>query len=513
MMRHLYSMLLFIATFATYAATSQPILAILDAEGINTTPNQIQEAERAARLTLQQTQLFRVLTPEEIQERTNIAGEDHPATCLTQRCYRQNAEMLGSNILATLHLFNQGERLQCQFALINGEDGAEIESIQYSESLDHASVTGLVRHTIQGLLGMDTLQTLSEISIHRDSLALSPRYSHWAAGALVVASGFAVAAYALADRFQLHDGNSTSSGFTYSNDSLYPLSGIQGFFSDPRANARLRALSGAGIALAGEQGEGLMNPAGLAGIEQQQVSLSTAKLPAGAGSQFEATWESPFKPGTWWGEQISFSGDDLASEMIFTTRFAWDFSLLSSWMTGIEGGINVKGLVAQVGQGGTGEARSTGSGMGAAVDVGMQWQIWNGPRMGIFIENPWSAVYYSNTLTNKSYREDLATTMTIGSSWQTPWNTILALDLKKAILVDQHDHLMFGLEQNLFDVLTLRAGMHDVLGEDLLTWSLGASVKAKVQDMNFEISFAYEDGNKPYDLLTASQIFTINLKF
>jgi len=103
--------------------------------------------------------------------------------------------------------------------------------------------------------------------------------------------------------------------------------------------------------------------------------------------------------------------------------------------------------------------------------------------------------------------------MTIGSSWQTPWNTILALDLKKAILVDQHDHLMFGLEQNLFDVLTLRAGMHDVLGEDLLTWSLGASVKAKVQDMNFEISFAYEDGNKPYDLLTASQIFTINLKF
>jgi hypothetical protein len=169
--------------------------------------------------------------------------------------------------------------------------------------------------------------------------------------------------------------------------------------------------------------------------------------------------------------------------------------------------------LVQVGQEGQGKGRSTGQGLGGGFDLGFQWQIWDGPRLGLVIVDPFTMVRYSNTLTNRRYNETLPTRLILGSAWETPWHTLLAADLNKSSMVDQYDHLRFGIEQRIFEFLSLRAGLHQVLGTPIRTWSLGGGVQAEAQEMHFQIHYAYESGSQPYDLLAGEQIFTLSLEF
>jgi len=496
-------------------AAQLPVAALVETTSMNVSAKQLALTTLATRFALQQTGLFRVLSVEEVDERFAQVGEDQPATCLTERCHRKNAAILKADVLAIAKVSEQNSRIHIQLIIRQGATGAMIGSIQLSlPDSQRLELERLSRSTVKIFFGLDSLQNplLRQLDVQKDSLELSPRDSQWASGLLLLATAFTGAGFTLGGQFLHSDKNTLADGFS-SQDTGYSLSGIPGFFGLPSPHARARALSGAGVAAGGESGQGLPNPAGLCGRQNQELSFSTLKLPANSGSQFLAQWSSPLRTGTWWAQEILFSGDDLASEMTFTSSFAWDFALLSSWMTGIEGGVSLKGLVVQVGQGGEGLARSTGSGVGASADLGLQWQAWNGPRFGMLLKDLSSRVSYRNTLTNRTYHEGLPTTLTMGTSWMTPWNTQLNLDLQKAVLIDQYDQLRLGVEQNLFNTIALRVGLRQVMGTDIRTWSLGGGISASLQNLRFQINVAYESGVRPYDVLAASQIFSLALEF
>lgn len=505
--------LILLAFTWTTILAAKPVIALLETHGLNVTPDQQRIAGQAARFELQRTGLFRVLTLEEMQERFQQTGENFSSSCLTSLCFQSNARHLDADALLTLRLIAESGRLRCLVSLRDGKTGKEIESIQLSiPDRPDQDFSKLVRASVADLFGTETRFDRQHLQVTQDTLHLSAKSTHWASGSLLLLSGFALAGYLVADKYLQHDGNSQQGGFFY-HDTSAPLSGIPGFFASPSANARSRGMSGAGVSLHGAQGRGMANPAGLCGSSQQELTFSTAKLPGGSGSQFQASWSSPFRPGIWWSQEASMVGDELASEMVFKTSMAWDFSMLSAWMSGIQGGITAKGLIVQVGQDGEGKARSTGQGLGGGMDFGLQWQIWNGPRLGLLLQDPFSRVRYSNTLTNRRYTEDLPVRLTWGTSWETSWHTVLALDLTKATMVDQRDHLRMGLEQQVFEFLALRAGLHQVLGTSIRTWSLGGGIRAKGEDLHFQIHFAYESGTQPYNLLAGEQIFTLALEF
>lgn len=511
-MNHLAMIFLLFLLLPSYAG-EKPTIALLEVHSLNVSPDVQRIAGQSARFELEKTGLFRVLTLEEMQERFQQTGENLSSSCLTRFCFQSNASLLKADVLLTIRLLSQEGRIRCLISLRSGATGEEVEHIQLSiPETGTQDISKLVRVGVADLLGTETRIDRKRIMVQVDTLQGDPRYSHWASGALLFLSGFATAGYFVADKFLQHDANTQRGGFYYV-DTTIALSGIPGFFALPPANARYRAMSGAGVSLNGSAGKGMTNPAGLCGSGQQELTFSTARLPAESGSQFQATWSSPFRPGIWWSQEASMAGDELASEMIFKTTLAWDFSMLSAWMTGIQGGLSLKGLVVQAGQGGEGMARSTGQGLGGGVDLGLQWQIWDGPRLGLLLQDPFTRVRYSNTLTNRRYTEDLPLRLSLGASWETSWKTLIAADLNKASMVDQHDHFRLGFEQSLFEFLSIRAGLHQVLGTPIKTWSLGGGIRAQADHIHFQIHFAYESGPQQYSLLAGEQIFTLALEF
>ncbi|HSQ42029.1 MAG TPA: hypothetical protein VLM37_07110 [Fibrobacteraceae bacterium] len=493
------------------SAESLPRLALVDVVGQNLAPSEVRQVEEGLRLGAEQSRLFRVLTTEEEEDRFQKAGEDAPFSCLTERCHRQNAVILGVDLLASAQIFRRADRVHLALTLRSGKTGAVVDHFQVSSLCTQpGDLVALARAAVSQSLGVPYQAPLQYT---QDSLVLSPG-SRWMGGALLVGAGFALTGFLQGGHFLQSDDNDLDSGFSYNRDGSYSLSGIQGFFFGSRfPSARVRGMGGAGVALTGADGAGLLNPAGLGGLQQSEINLSTAPLPAGAGQQVLASWSAPARQGLWWSHAVRYEGDDLASEFAFSTALAWDCSLLSSWFSGVQGGLRLQALSLQVGEAGDGEARSTGNGIGGAIDVGLQWQIWNGPRLGLHVENLWSNIRYHNTLTGDHYYEDLPISMTFGTSWETPWNTTLALDLRKAVLVDQSDRIMLGLEQKLFDVLFLRGGWYQVMGSDMGLWSLGAGLRIQHSGLALRIAFTYENGPEPYNTLASQQIFSMGLEF
>ncbi len=494
------------------AGDGLPRIALVDIATMNITPAETRQVAHATRLALVQAGIFRLITEEEMLDAFLVKGESSPPACFSESCHANNANILGADILAFIQVFRQGNAIHISVLLRKGVSGKLIERKQYSRiCVDDADLTGLARSAIAQTLGVGPAQ---ELGISLDSTAIHPGTTKWIGGAVIVGAGFALAGFINGGGFLQKDNNSLDSGFSYNRDGTYNLSGIQGFFFGSRLpHSRIRALGGSGVSLTGGNGTEQLNPAGVAGLQHSQVSFSTATLPAGSGEQFTTTWSAPYGQGMWWTHGIRFEGDDLASEFSFSSGLAVDFSLLSNWLTGIIGGVRVKAFSMQAGAAGEGLARSTGNGIGGGFDLGLQWQIWNGPRLGIYGEDLWSQVKYHNTLTGRTYYEGLPTTLTLGTSWESPTNTLLSLDLRKGVLRGQKDRLMIGMEQRILEVLQVRGGCYQVLGTPTRMWSLGAGAKASSHSMSLEINLAIEMASQPYDVLAQKRILSMMLEF
>jgi len=494
------------------AQTNLPRIALIETINVNASPTQVSEASMAIRFAIEETGLFRNLTAEEIHAAYMAQGETAPPTCLTLSCQQDIAQTLDAQVLAGFTLrYIQGQP-HLEFFLRSASSGDIISSIQVSARPNHpVNLVSLARVAVGRTLGVSLED--STLGIQQDPPAPSSAPARWVTGSMATSIGLVAAAW-LQGRFMTQDNNTLDSGFTENHDGSYLLSGVPGFFFGTRApDARTRALGGAGVALDARNGFNGLNPAGLVNLEHQEARVSTAALPSGAGQQLLARWSAPYRPGIAWSQSARYEGDGLASELAAQSALGVDFSLLSPWLVGLEGGLQIKGLSLQVGEEGTGRARSTGFGLGTSIDVGLQWQLWNGPRAGVLVENAWSYVYYKNTLTNRSYREDLPATLAFGTSWEAPTHTLIALDLRKAILPGQRDHLLVGLEQNLFGFADLRGGLRKPLGTEVYLWSLGAGIVAHHEDLVFHLDIAYETSPEPYAALASHQILSMALEF
>jgi len=499
MMRPILILLLWMGW--TFAAPLQRI-ALFGGLDSHTKEKERQQTAMALRLGLEQTQLFRILLPEEIQESYVRKGVLPPTSCIVESCYRNYAEVVDAQLVLEYQIQTMDNHYDLILRLRNPV-GEVVESARYRAIKGDLPL--FLRTSIASFFG--TTPPSPAYAMERTELPSPPSYGKWATGALGVAATYALAAWKMGDLFLIRDINKLDTGFTVQKDGSYQLSGVPGFFfSMPSPDARSRAMGRSGVALH-------MNPAGLSRLQKPKVSFSNAKLPAEAGQQLLGQWNSPFRPGIWWGHSLRFEGDELASEMAFQTSFAMDFALISNWLHGMQGGVHLRALALQVGKGGTGKARSTGSGLGSSMDVGLQWTLWDGPRLGAQFTDILSFVSYHNTLTNSRYQEDLPTQLTLGISWLSPLGTLFAFDLDKAILEGQQDHMKVGLEQELFNALFLRAGWYKSLSSSVDLWSIGGGIRLQQGTLHMRMDLAMELGQEPYDAFAGQQILSVSVEF
>lgn len=472
-------------------AKAPPTIALLEPMGLQTSSQQQSDHQKAAQFELQRLGIFRVLTQEEIHLKLDSAAQPIRLLCLSDACYRKYAARIRADLLFQLQLRQEAGKLHYQLDLREGNSGQLIESLPLVLPLQDTLPFALYTRTaIRTLFGYDTLSPQGAVL---PDLLPPPRSAQpWIRSGAAMGIAALAGGYFLAGKFLIHDNNSLGLNSFTPIDSHYTLSGLPGFFSQRSSHARARAMGGAGVALSGSGADGVENPASLHGLPMQTISLSGHNLPVGNGQIAQGSWSSPFRPGTWWRQGFAYQGDELASELSLHSAFAWDFVLLSPWLAGLYGGLGLKVHSLQVGLGGEGIARSTGYGWGFSLDLGLQWLFPGNVSMGLYWRDALSAIRYANTLRNQEYWEPLAQQLTLGFSWLSVWNTRFALDLRKSVLVDQRDHILCGIEQEIFKVLFVRGGFHQVLGSAMRQWSTGVGLRTRWGTKQLQLQAAYE---------------------
>ena len=500
--------ILFLLSIQLWALTA-PRMVIMPVQTRKASTQEAQILDNSMRLELQKMGLFRILNHEETAEKLQKMGVENMPRCFTDKCRKNLAQNLQINYSMVLDLAKHEEKYSLQVEVFSGQHGALLESNQYSIPIQiENSLVVLGKYALEESFGikLPAYSPVEKVSVAQHI----PQSNLWV-GLASMGTVAAVAAYKQAGIFLLKKDNRDSDGFEADYSTKHQLSAMRGFFASPKPHARIRALGGAGVAMNAQNGSDIINPAGLTKLNKREISFATSPLPGG-GHQMFTQWASLLHGGSWWSQQVHFEGDDLASEMSLSTNIAADLGYYSSWLVGIHGAIGIKGYFIQAGQNGVGQARSSGYGMGYGLDLSLQWELSPQTSFAMMVEDFYSDIFYHNTLTRRRYSEDLPWLLTVGAFHKPFENTGFYMDWRMGNQ-GLNDRLMAGIEHNMWELLALRAGVHQVLGSHVRLLSLGAALHAKYNGLDFSVHYAWESAPQIVNFLASKQILTLNLRY
>jgi hypothetical protein len=297
-----------------------------------------------------------------------------------------------------------------------------------------------------------------------------------------------------------------------------PASYLRGFFASPALGARFAAMGGAGVAAVADGISLLMNPAGVAGAERENVVMAKRSLPDGTPSFFVA-YAGPLVGGWHQGLGAQYEGDGLANETTLFGTLACDLGILGPAWEGVKAGAQAKLYLAQAGMDGTGQDRSTGHSYGMGWDFGVQAPLSERITAALSVRDAFGFLRHQNTFTDRSYGEILPIEWKVGAAYRADNGLTFLLDGQKGIWADQADHLRVGGEQTLWDVLALRGGLHETFGrETVRAISVGFGLdtdglKEAGLKMRLSLDYAFEFGLEEDAPLAGGQQFSLEAGF
>lgn len=255
-----------------------------------------------------------------------------------------------------------------------------------------------------------------------------------------------------------------------------PYGGAGGAFLRLGMDARPMGMANAYTAVAGDASAAYWNPAGLAAVDRPEVSGTYSFLPdSGDFSQFAfalplslfgfPTDERAGSMGSGLPGTLAFSLLHLAAAYDIEARqidslnpnylfsdvegcYALAFGL--SLAAGITGGINVKGLYHFLDQ---------EHAVGWGVDIGGQWQVHPGFKLGVAAKNAYASLDW-----NTSHRDKFPMLLDLGAAYQLPWEKIhgllFSVEVEQA-LADEAPEIRAGAEYAWKDLLFIRMGYAD----------------------------------------------------
>jgi len=334
-------------------------------------------------------------------------------------------------------------------------------------------------------------------------------------GAGLVAAGAALA-YAQGQLLGADDNSSRPAGDLASASG--PSSYLRGFFASPALGARFAAMGGAGVAAVADGISLLMNPAGVAQAQRENVVMAKRSLPDGTPSFFVA-YAGPLFRGWHQGLGAQYEGDGLANETTVFGTLACDLGMLWPAWDGVKAGAQAKLYLAQAGMDGTGQDRSTGHSYGMGWDFGVQAPLSERITAALSVRDAFGFLRHQNTFTDRSYGEILPVEWKVGAAYRADHGLIFLLDGQKGIWADQADHLRVGGEETLWDVLALRGGLHETFGrETVRAISVGFGLdtdglKEAGLKMRLSLDYAFEFGLEEDAPLAGGQQFSLEAGF
>ena len=489
-----------------------------------------EEVETALRLGLEQSRRFRVWTAEEAAH--GYGGAEPPKGCFADKCLQTAVRKTGSALVVASQYSLRDSVTVLKLVLAEAPGGRMRRAVQVWGRPGRGGLIPFAREAalLLAIPDRDPAEAKSAGGIDGAFFASRPwanvpwlnpkdtvdnrRRWGWA-GSGVLAVGLGLA-YAQGHLLQ-EDGNHSQLAKDVLSGSGAP-SYLRGFFAAPTLGARYAALGGAGIAQVGDGLALLMNPAGVAQADRENVVAAKRSLPDGTPSLFLA-YAGPLYPHWSQGLGVQFEGDRLANETTLHGALGYDLGALAKELEGIKAGVQTKIYLARVGEAGTGEDRSTGRSFGMGLDLGLQARLNDRITAALAVRDVASFLRHNNTLTNQAYGEVLPPEYRIGAVYRASNSLLLLMDGQKGIWADQVDHLRLGGEQVLFDFLALRCGLHEIFGREAvrkLTLGFGLNTDALGDNafkVKMSVNYAYEFGLGEDEPLGAGQQFSLDASF
>ncbi len=300
----------------------------------------------------------------------------------------------------------------------------------------------------------------------------------------------------------LVDGSSDKLVAEYHNDDL---SGIPSSADQIPIFARPAALANAYTAVSDDAYGVLYNPAGVAWVGGLQASLAYQYRFGlnimSASYVNKATREIGF------GHAILYCSDldNIFREIYFVTSMAYKFNDLIPFLRPLSVGINVKMVSNRVQ--GTDPGSVSGSSFGAGMDLGLLMELSDQIRYGLTYRDLSVINRWKNVSTGERYFEANAATLHMGGSFQAGYTTFLVADGQIPLKNDQSWKMAGGIEQEIFKVISLRAGAQTEIGTPVETpWKITGGFGIKVSSVTL-------DGSYEYNTLGVFDVLNISFKY
>lgn len=300
----------------------------------------------------------------------------------------------------------------------------------------------------------------------------------------------------------LVEGTSNKLSAEYHNEDL---SGIPSSADQIPVFARPAALANAYTAVSDDAYGVLYNPAGVAWIGGPQASI-TYQYRFGL-NVMSASYVNKATREIGFGHAILYSSDmdDIFREIYFVTSMAYKFNDLIPFLRPFSAGVNVK--VASNRVQGSDPGSVSGSSFGAGIDLGLLMELSDQIRYGLTFRDLSVFNSWKNVSTGEQYFEANAATLHMGGSFQAGYTTFLVADGQIPLTNDQPWKMAGGIEQEIFKVISLRAGVQKEIESPVETpWKMTGGFGIKVSSVTL-------DGSYEYNSLRVFDVVNISFKY
>jgi len=197
--------------------------------------------------------------------------------------------------------------------------------------------------------------------------------------------------------------------------------------------------------------------------------------------------------------------DNILREIYFVSSAAYKFNQLLPFLRPLSAGVNLK--IASNRVKGTGDGAVSGASFGVGIDLGLILELSDQIRYGVTFRDVPVVNRWKNVSTGHNYFETNATTLHMGGTFRVGYTTFLIADGQIPFTDDQPWKMAGGIEQEIFKVIFLRAGMQKEIENPTLTpWKITAGFGLKIKNTDLDASYEY-------NTLKAFEVINVSLKY
>lgn len=291
----------------------------------------------------------------------------------------------------------------------------------------------------------------------------------------------------------------------YARYSSEPLSGMAASADNIPLFARPAALANAYVAISDDAYGVLYNPAGMSWIYGQEASVGY-QYRFGI-NNIAASYVNKATRDMGFGHLFLYSADkqNILTEMYFVSAVSYKFNKLPSFIRPFSLGANLKIATCRVNGSDTGSV--SGSSFGAGIDIGLLWELSENIRYGLLLRDIPVINRWKNVTTGYSYFENNAATLNMGGAFYAGYSTVLVAEGQIPLYKDQVFKMAGGIEQELFKVLVIRAGMQkEIMESENTPWKITGGI-------GFNIKNIAVDGSYEYNTLEVFDVVNISVRY